>query len=147
MSGIVISCLKCGAKNRVLTDKQHLGPKCGKCRAPLDLAGARSGAVEISDANFDTFLGSTDQVVMVDFYSPTCGPCQSMMPVVERLARRYQGRAAVTKINSSINLAAASRFNIRGVPSFVFFRRGREVDRVTGAVPEDVLARKLDSLL
>ncbi len=146
MGDMVVTCRKCGAKNRVSAAKQHLGPKCGKCKAALDLSGAQLGAAEVSDANFDSFLASTDQVVMLDFFSPTCGPCRGMMPVVESLADRFRGRAVVAKIDSTVNLAAASRCAIRGVPAFLFFRNGREVDRITGAVPEKTLAEKLDSL-
>ncbi|MDT8334449.1 MAG: thioredoxin family protein [Desulfurivibrionaceae bacterium] len=146
MGDMVITCSGCGTRNRVSAAKQHLGPKCGKCRAPLDLSGARLGAAELSDANFDSFLGSTGQVVMIDFYSLSCGHCQTMMEVVERLADRYRGRAAIAKIDSTVSMAAASRCAIRGVPAFLFFRHGREVDRITGAVPEEVLVRKLESL-
>jgi thioredoxin 2 len=147
MGDTVVSCRKCGAKNRVLAVKQHLGPKCGKCQAELDLSGVQLGVAELSDANFESFLGSTGRVAMIDFFSPTCTPCRSMMPVVEKLANRFRGRAVVAKIDSTVNLAAASRYAIRGVPTFLFFRNGREIDRITGAVPEDALVRKFDSLL
>jgi thioredoxin len=103
--------------------------------------------VELTDANFNEFLAATARPVMVDFFSPTCGPCRTMMPVVELLANRYLGRAVIAKLNTGTNPTVSSRFAIRGVPAFLFFRRGQLVEQITGAVPEERLAGKLDTLL
>jgi len=103
--------------------------------------------VELHDNSFNAFLSRADLPVMVDFFSPTCGPCRMLAPVIDTLASRYFGRAIIAKLDTSRNSSTASRFGIRGVPTLLFFKDGRLADQVTGAVPEQALAVKLDALL
>lgn len=128
-------------------EKQHLRPKCGRCAQPLNLGRSDTGVVELNDSTFYGFVQNAALPVLVDFYSPTCAPCQSMMPVIKALAARYAGKAIITKVNTTTNHLVPSQFTIRGVPTFLFFTKGRLVDQVTGAVPEQVLCGKLDALL
>jgi thioredoxin 2 len=143
----IVKCQRCGTRNRIPAAKQHRRPKCGHCHEILDLSSSRLPAVELTDANFNEFLAATVLPVMVDFFSPTCGPCRTMLPVVEGLANRYLGRAVVAKLNTAANPAVSARFAIRGVPAFLFFRQGQLVEQIAGAVPEEMLAWKLDTLL
>lgn len=146
MESIIVSCGHCGTKNRIPVLKQHLHPKCGRCQAVIDMTG-RAEAIELDDAGFAGFVARATMPVLVDFYSPTCGPCQMLAPVITNLARRYLGRALVAKIDTSRNPMTASRFHIRGVPTLLFFRKGQMVDQVVGAVAEPLLAQKLDGFL
>ncbi len=147
MNDTIIPCGRCSAKNRIPAAKRHLKPKCGKCGAELDLGGLRLPAVELGDGSFHGLVMNAALPVLVDFYSPTCGPCRAMMPVVDNLSARYHGRAIVAKLNTMANPAVASQFGIRGVPSFLFFKNGQLVDQMAGAVPEQLLIHKLDALL
>ena len=83
--------------------------------------------------------------VLVDFYADWCGPCKMMAPYVDEIAREKQGRALVAKLDTDRSQQTATQFNIRGIPTSIVFKGGKEVARQTGAVPkkvlEDMLAR------
>jgi thioredoxin 2 len=144
MNDIVV-CPSCGAKNRIPADKQHLAAKCGKCGTRLP---ARGGSVvELSDQNFQQMVTTSTLPVLVDFYSPTCGPCHALAPVIEQLAGQYAGRALICKLDTSRHQMTASQFQIRGVPTLIFFKNGQPVDQVVGAVPGQELEQRLNSLL
>lgn len=143
MSNIIV-CPSCGAKNRIAADKQHLTPKCGRCGTRLSVPG---GVIELSDQNFQQVVNNSTLPVLVDFYSPTCGPCHALSPVIEQLAGQYTGRAVICKLDTSRHQAAAARFQIRGVPTLIFFKNGQPVDQVVGAVPGHELEKRLNILL
>jgi len=126
-------------------NKRHLTPKCGRCGAWLQDTSGK--VVEVGDHNFDLVVGGSALPVLVDFYSRTCGPCQALAPVIERLAARYAGRALICGFDTGRHQMVASRFQIRGVPTLIFFRNGQVVDQVVGLVAEQELSRRLDLLL
>ena len=146
MNSVILSCPSCGQNNKIPADKQHLRPKCGKCASSISLTN-KAVPVELEDSNFQSFISAASIPVMVDFFSPTCGPCQMMFPIVDALAQQFVNRGIVAKIDTSRNQRTASHFSIRGVPSFLFFKNGKLVDQIVGGVPESVLAQKLSSLL
>lgn len=84
---------------------------------------------------------------LVDFWAPWCFPCRMIGPTIEELAKDYAGRAIVAKVNTDNNGELASSFGIQGIPTMIFFKDGKIVDRVMGAVPKHVLTAKLDALL
>ncbi len=141
----IITCPKCGAKNRIPAEKQHLTPKCGRCGQVLSSTGG--GVVELTDQTFEQIVNSTALPVLVDFYSPTCGPCHALAPVIEQLATAYAGRAVICKLDTSRQQMTAGRFQIRGVPTLIFFKGGQPVDQVVGAVPRQELEQRLNQLL
>ena len=140
-------CTGCGAKNRVPQDKAGLKPKCGKCGVSLVGAPVAGRVNPLGDRDFGARVELSSQPVLVDFYSPTCGPCQMLAPVLDSLAARFSGRLLIYKINTAIEQATAARLGIRGVPTLIFFKHGGEVDRVVGAIPEDDLARRIQAFL
>lgn len=140
-------CTACGAKNRVPQDKAGLKPKCGKCGVSLVGAPVAGRVNPLGDRDFGARVELSAQPVLVDFYSPTCGPCQMLAPVLDSLAARFSGGLLVYKINTAIEQATAARFAIRGVPTLIFFKHGREVDRIVGAMPEEDLARRIQVFL
>jgi thioredoxin 1 len=87
------------------------------------------------------------KLVMVDFWATWCGPCKIVAPVVEELAKEYEGKASFAKVNTDENSDLASRYNIRGIPTLIFFKDGEVKDQVVGAVPKAQLKSKIDSLL
>jgi thioredoxin 2 len=141
----IIVCPGCGAKNRIPAEKQHLTPKCGKCGARLSVAGGT--VIELSDQNFQQVVNNSTLPVLVDFYSPTCGPCHALAPVIEQLAGQYAGRALICKLDTSRHQMTASQFQIRGVPTLIFFKNGQSADQVVGAVPSQELEQRLNNLL
>jgi thioredoxin len=143
MNSIIVTCNNCGTKNRIPADKQHLGPKCGKCKSVISLASA-AVPVELDDSSFPPFIRQAPKPVMVDFFSPTCGPCRMLSPVIDALAKKFYGRVIIAKLDTSRHHMEASRYRIRGVPTLLFFKKGDLVDQVTGALPEQELIRLLE---
>ena len=143
----LIICPGCGAKNRIPPDKQHLSPKCGRCSASL--AGVPvSGIVNpLTDAGFQQRVERSSLPVLVDFYSPTCGPCRMIAPVIETLAGLYTGRLLVFKLDTASQQMSAARFRIRGVPTLLFFKDGKMVDQLVGAVPRAEIEARINALL
>lgn len=146
MNSIILACPSCSAKNRIPAAKQHLFPKCGKCGERIH-TGSAAVPVELTDSEFRPFITNTSVPVMVDFYSPTCGPCRSIAPIIANLAKEYMGRVIVAKLDTSSNPGTAMHYQIRGVPSLYFFKHGEVVDHMVGAPPEVQLRQKLDQLI
>lgn len=87
------------------------------------------------------------QLVMVDFWATWCAPCKIIAPTVEELSKEYEGKAKFVKVNTDENPDLASQYNIRGIPTLMFFKNGKIADQVVGAIPKAQLKAKLDSLL
>lgn len=81
---------------------------------------------------------------LVDFWAPWCAPCRMVAPSVERLGREYAGRANVAKLNVDENPATSQRFGVRSIPTLLILRDGREIDRIVGAQPYEVLRQRLE---
>ncbi|HYK77167.1 MAG TPA: thioredoxin [Daejeonella sp.] len=104
-------------------------------------------ALEITDANFEEVVLKSDKPVLVDFWAEWCGPCRMVGPVVEELAKEYDGRAIVGKVDVDSNPGVSMQFGIRNIPALLFFKNGEIVDKQIGAVPKSVLADKLSKQL
>ena len=143
----VIVCPACGAKNRIPEDKQHLTPKCGKCGHSLAGAPVSGKVNSLSDAGFHSQVDQAKLPVLLDFYSPTCGPCRMIAPIVETLAQEYAGRLLVFKLDTSTQQMTAARFQIRGVPTLLFIRNGQVVDQLVGAVPRAEIEQRIQQLI
>ena len=102
---------------------------------------------KFTEANFQNEVLDSDIPVLVDFYADWCGPCKMMMPVVEKLAEKYDGKVKVGKVNSDENQDLAAKYGIMSIPSFLIFKKGTVVETLTGAMPAEVLASTLDSVL
>ncbi len=105
------------------------------------------GVIEISDADFEDQVLRSSMPVVVDFWAPWCGPCRMMAPVMEAAAIRYQGKFKFCKINTDENPETASRYHAMSIPMLLVFKNGQEIDRNVGAIPEQQLYSRLDSLL
>ena len=101
----------------------------------------------VTTDSFDEEVVKLEGLVMVDFWATWCGPCKIVAPVVEELAKEYEGKVTFAKLNTDENPDIASRYSIRGIPTLMFFKDGKVMDQVVGAVPKGQLKSKLDSLL
>src|SRR4051794_13187867 len=128
---ITLRCGKCGTWNRVRADRAQDGPKCGSCGTAMAL----DHPILLDDESFDRVLAETEVPVLVDFYADWCGPCHMMAPAVDALARESVGKALIAKLDTDRAQRTAGRFQIRGIPTSIVFRQGREANRQTGALP------------
>jgi thioredoxin 1 len=103
--------------------------------------------MEITDKNFDQEVLKSKQAVLVDFWAPWCGPCQSMVPIIEELAKEMEGKAKVGKCNVDENGETASKFAIMSIPSLKIFKGGKVAKEFTGLQMKEVLKKSLEELL
>lgn len=103
--------------------------------------------VQVSDDAFAQEIEQHDGLAMVDFWATWCGPCQIIAPVVAQLAEEYEGKLKVGKLDVDANQQTAMRFNVRSIPSVLFFKDGKHVDTVVGAVPKAHLVEKIEEHL
>jgi thioredoxin 1 len=87
---------------------------------------------EVTDANFENEVLKSSQPVLVDFWAAWCAPCRMLAPTVESVAQEYQGKAKIVKLNVDENVQISSSYGIKGIPTLVLFRDGKEADRVVG---------------
>ncbi len=99
--------------------------------------------LEVTDKNFnDSVLGSEGKV-LVDFWAPWCGPCRMQTPILEKLQKSGTISAKITKLNTDENPEIAQKYGISSIPTLIIFENGKELERMVGVQPENVLASKL----
>ena len=103
--------------------------------------------VTLTDDNFEQEVLSSSQPVLVDFWATWCGPCRAIAPVIEELAGDFEGKVKVGKLDVDANGSTASRFNIRSIPTLLFFQNGKVVDQIVGSAPKSALEGRLNSLV
>jgi thioredoxin 1 len=103
--------------------------------------------VTVTDTSFGNEIEENQGLSLVDFWAAWCGPCRMVAPIMEQIAEEYAGRVKVAKVDVDANQETAARFNIRSIPSILFFKDGRHVDTVVGAVPKPHLERKIQEHL
>ena len=104
-------------------------------------------ALTITDQNFEEVVLKSDKVVLIDLWAEWCGPCRMVGPIVEEMAKEYEGRAVIGKLDVDNNPETTNRFGVRNIPTILFIKSGEIVDKQVGAVPKAVLTKKLDALL
>lgn len=106
-----------------------------------------SNATAVKSADFETEVLKSSVPVLVDFWATWCGPCKMIAPHIDALATEYAGRARVYKVNVDEEQQIASDYGVTSIPSLLFFKEGKLVDRIVGAYPKQTIASHLEKLL
>jgi len=103
--------------------------------------------LHVNDDAFEKSVLKSEVPVIVDFWAPWCGPCKMVAPILEKIAKEYDGKIIVAKVNTDENQEYAGRYGVQGIPTMLFFVDGKVLHRQVGAVPENVLKDTIDQFL
>lgn len=138
---IKLRCAFCGKRNLLDMDRAADRPLCGECGRPFLL----DRPVKIAGEDLNDLVADAGVPVLVDFYADWCGPCKVMAPVLDELAADHLGRLLVAKLDTDRAPQVSAELGIRGIPTLILYRDGRELKRQTGAVSRPVLDQMLDA--
>lgn len=105
---------------------------------------AGNGIFELTDSNFDQDVLKSETPVLVDFWAAWCGPCRALAPIVDELAKDYQGKLKIGKMDVDSNSATPMRYGVRGIPTLLVFKGGQVVEQLVGYRPKDAIQQALD---
>ncbi len=103
--------------------------------------------LEVTDSNFDKEVLQAPVPVLVDFWAEWCGPCRMLAPTVETLAKEYEGKVKVAKVNVDENMATATRYGIQGIPTLLLFKSGQVREQLVGMQPKSAVERAINKHL
>lgn len=101
----------------------------------------------LTDSNFEQEVLKAETPVFVDFWAPWCGPCRAMGPVVEELAKELEGRVKIGKLNVDENAETSGQYSIMSIPTFVMFKGGKAVEKISGGMPKERLREFIEKNL
>jgi len=139
----IIPCASCTKLNRVDFARVGEMPKCGICKEPLVF----DRPLALTDATFARVVREASVPVMVDFYADWCGPCRMMAPAYAELAKKYAGQVLIAKLDTEHNQQTSAQLGIRGIPTMIVYRDGKEAKRQVGALPLQGLEQVLGSAM
>ncbi len=138
---MLFRCPHCGAFNRVPKERPKGEPSCGRCHRAFPLTGAPQ---EVDAQGLWQAVQSAPVPVVVDLWAPWCGPCRMAGPIFEELGKERAGELVVLKVNTDANPELSAQLGIRGIPTFLLFKDGREVARKSGVMPKAQLSGWVD---
>lgn len=103
--------------------------------------------IHVSDSEFQEKVLDSSTPVIVDFWAPWCGPCRMVAPVLDELAKEYQEKVTIVKVNTDENPRWATQYGVTGIPTMLFVKNGQIVDRIVGAHPKPSIQQRLDNML
>lgn len=130
-----VVCPHCFSVNNVPKKDSYKKANCGKCKNSL----LETEPLNLSSANFDDLIVNSELPVIVDFWAPWCGPCKMMAPNFSAAAEHFPLKAVFAKVNTEDEQNLGARFGIRSIPTLIVFKEGKEVERVSGALPKESL--------
>jgi thioredoxin 2 len=143
----IVSCPKCGTRNRI--DPDSAAGKvatCGKCGELLRVNESQSTfqtPLIVTDQTFQRDVLGSPSPVLLDCWAPWCGPCRMVGPIMDQLAMESNGRYRVAKLNVDENPRTAAQFQIQSIPTMLIFKDGKLIDRIIGAQPKQAIAERL----
>lgn len=103
-------------------------------------------ALQVTDANFEELVNSGKPMVL-DFWAEWCGPCRMVAPIIDELTTMYEGRVTIGKMDVDSNNDVVGQFGIRNIPTVLFFKDGKVVDKIVGAAPKGSFIQKIEAML
>lgn len=144
-SSAILPCQSCGTLNRVPLDRLANQPHCGRCKTVISVP---STPIRATAASFDRETRDWQELLLVEFWSVTCGYCRMVEPVVRDLAAWRAGRVKVLLVDIQAELPLSQRFGVMATPTFILFRKGEQLARIDGAPREKIdLIRWVDQHL
>jgi thioredoxin 2 len=137
-----IACPHCSQRNRIPDERIAQGPSCGKCHQPL-----LDAPVSTSHRTFTDLVSQPQLPVLVDFWAPWCAPCRSFAPTFKAAAASFAGQAIFAKVDTEAEPELGQQYGIRSIPTLVAFSNGREIGRVSGALPAGDLDRMIRQVI
>lgn len=139
---MIIQCPHCAKGNRIPNEKLLQGPICGACKQDL-----LSLPINANTGQFTDIITQTSLAVIVDFWAPWCGPCKSFAPTFQASAIKHAQQIIYVKVNTEAEPALGSQFNIRSIPTLAAFKYGKELQRISGALPPAQLEQFVNQLI
>jgi thioredoxin 2 len=136
-----IVCPHCEATNRIPTARLGDAPKCGKCKQVL----FSGQPINLTSANFNKHISNSDVPVVVDFWAPWCGPCQTMAPAFAQAAQQLEPNYRLAKVDTEAEQALGAQYGIRSIPTIAVFKNGQEIARQAGAMGVEDIKRWVES--
>ena len=103
--------------------------------------------IVITEANFEQEVVKSDVPVLLDFWAPWCGPCKMLLPVVEEIAKDFDGKVKVGKVNTDENMSLSSQFQITSIPCLIIFKDGKAINKMVGFRPKTAIEQELNNVL
>ncbi|HXW68953.1 MAG TPA: thioredoxin domain-containing protein [Dissulfurispiraceae bacterium] len=141
---VYLRCRSCRALNHIPSDRLRDRPLCGKCRSVLEFP---VRPVDATAESFGREVFDWAGVVIVEFWSPSCGACALIQPLLESLAYKEAGLVKIVRVNIERELSVANRFQIRSTPSLLVYRNGKLIDELYGALPEPQMREWIEAAL